>query len=178
MVSAFITYYCKNLLMLCSWKQFSNCVNVKRKAVAINLLDNAFNVRLYSEWFYYSNCWIDMAVLTFPAGKVVEPFRDWPLHYYKCTVIHLVPFLSNHSNNVCECPVFEYLIEFCILLHSETKESSNGSSGSYQGDGTKANSNESMPVCQRPSSSLSLQSISSEFSFRKIQLITYSKLSF
>jgi hypothetical protein len=108
----------------------------------------------------------------------IPHISDWPLHCYKCTVLRLVHFLSNHSNNVCMFPVFEYHIKFCILLHSETKESSNGSSGSCQGDGTKTNSNESMPVCQRPSSSLSLQSISSEFSFRKMQLITYSKPSF
>jgi hypothetical protein len=44
-------------------------VNIRGKLVAINLLDNAFNVRLYSESFYYSNFWIDIAVLTFSAGK-------------------------------------------------------------------------------------------------------------
>jgi hypothetical protein len=108
----------------------------------------------------------------------IPHISDWPLHYYKCTVLCLVHFLSNHSDSVCMFSIFGYHTKFCILLHSETKESSNGSSGSYQGDGTKTNNNESIPVCQRPSSSLSLQSISSEFSFRKMQLITHSKPSF
>ncbi|XP_033607851.1 phosphoinositide 3-kinase adapter protein 1 isoform X5 [Cryptotermes secundus] len=62
---------------------------------------------------------------------------------------------------------------FCKLFRGkpkETKESSSGSSGSYQGDGTKANDNESIPVCQRPSSSLSLQSISSSSSSGRMSM--------
>lgn len=46
----------------------------------------------------------------------------------------------------------------------ETKESSHRPSGSCQGDGIKTNGSESLPVCQRPSSSLSLHSISSSTS--------------
>jgi len=48
----------------------------------------------------------------------------------------------------------------------EAKESLPESSGSCRGDGIKTDGNESLPVCQRPSSSLSLHSISSSSSGR------------
>lgn len=48
----------------------------------------------------------------------------------------------------------------------ETKEPLPGSSGSCQGDGIKTDGNESLPVCQRPSSSLSFRSTSSSSSGR------------
>jgi len=59
-------------------------------------------------------------------------------------------------------------MQFDFLYLSEAKESLHESSGSCRGDGIKTDGNESLPVCQRPSSSLSLHSISSEFSFSRL----------
>jgi hypothetical protein len=82
------------------------------------------------------------------------------------------PFLFDHLlfervQSVEMRTIFEQRVQFELLLVSETKESSNGSSGSCQGDGLKTSGNEPVAVCQRPPSSLSLHSISSEFSFTK-----------
>jgi len=66
--------------------------------------------------------------------------------------------------------IVEQCVQFDFLFLLETKEPLSGSSGSCQGDGIKTDGNESLPVCQRPSSSLSLHSISSEFIFSKLFL--------
>jgi hypothetical protein len=79
-----MVYSCYHTLLQKPNAVFIGClviVNIKGKPVAINLLDNAFNVRVYSEWFHYSNCWIDMAVLTILAGKV-EPFHIYLTDHY------------------------------------------------------------------------------------------------
>ncbi|PSN40924.1 hypothetical protein C0J52_16272 [Blattella germanica] len=67
---------------------------------------------------------------------------------------------------------FERIRNFFKPKAKESKESSNHSSGSCQGDGTKTNGGDALPICQRPSSSLSLHSISSSSSSGRMSTVS------
>lgn len=153
--------------MLCSQKQFGNCINIEGRLVTITLKCLQYQIiQRMVILLKLLNRHASTNIFQQDKRDHITLF-DWPLQLYTCTISYKPCFL-------CECfimgkynllnisifcgflPLVQH-IKFIIFL-SETKESS----GSCQRDGTKTNGNESVPVCQRPSSSLSLHSISSE----------------
>lgn len=78
---------------------------------------------------------------------------------------------QNMKDHMKRATPFDRIRNFFKGKPKETKETSNETSGSCQG-GEKAHGSESLPGCQRPASSLSLQSISSSSSSGRMSTVS------